>query len=628
MPRRQRVAMALYRPSLDCEVLFGDLRSSIENSLAMTASTAGIAKTDERHKFWHDDVLYWKARESLYEALRGCQGTSYARSREKYQWTIGSVQQLFYGVDKQDHIQEFALGRREEKVASENKSKKASLSGWQNTSAGCGRLSWSIMEKKKFGAVVMDRLRFQVVCTVPAVWTTQAVYRMREAAGHAGILSDRSAGPTSLRFVSEPEAAALATLEDLKARPNFKKGDTFVICDAGGGTVDLISYRVLEANPMVLAECVQGQGRLVWDVPKSAIKDMMNVQGENGIKRGFEGQKKDWQIRLLYECIERGAPHIITLSQGHVKEIFDNAVSQVQELVNDQTSVIEGVEGKLPKLENKHRGIDVYQSMGTKPTADIAVSIYTCNSQSPPSRWNIDVQRSCVIKTTQPIDITDLDELVGEDGFPFKEVPYELGVSVIGVALDFCITCKGERIGHSQFQAEVQDHVHSEPFCPVSDGIVAAAPVGDNALVTTSSGGHVPIATPSEEHMPINAQSKTHEPVTAQSKDTLPHNTQAAERPPTPPPKAFLAIAPAHQLQAVVTHNYTARAWGQHSVVSGEYVRVVSFYAQKGWTSVKKDGLIGAVPASCVDSVMGGGDLLNRIPEREGGCPMAGTSPA
>ncbi|KAI1553073.1 hypothetical protein PtrEW4_012289, partial [Pyrenophora tritici-repentis] len=31
-------AMALYRPSLECEVLFGDLRSSIENSLAMTTS--------------------------------------------------------------------------------------------------------------------------------------------------------------------------------------------------------------------------------------------------------------------------------------------------------------------------------------------------------------------------------------------------------------------------------------------------------------------------------------------------------------------------------------------------------------------------------------------------------------
>jgi hypothetical protein len=47
---------------------------------------------DERHQFWHDVVLYWKACESLYEAHRGCQGTSYARSCERYQWTISSVQ--------------------------------------------------------------------------------------------------------------------------------------------------------------------------------------------------------------------------------------------------------------------------------------------------------------------------------------------------------------------------------------------------------------------------------------------------------------------------------------------------------------------------------------------------------
>jgi hypothetical protein len=38
--------------------------------------------------------VYRKARESLYEALKGCQGTSYARSRERYQWTIGTVQHM------------------------------------------------------------------------------------------------------------------------------------------------------------------------------------------------------------------------------------------------------------------------------------------------------------------------------------------------------------------------------------------------------------------------------------------------------------------------------------------------------------------------------------------------------
>lgn len=189
--------------------------------------------------------------------------------------------------------------------------------------------------EKDFGASVVHEMPFQIVCTVPAVWTIQAVDRMKEAAKRAGILSQRLAGETTLRFVSEPEAAALATLDDLKARPNFKAGDTFVVCDAGGGTVDLISYKVIETNPMVLAECVEGKGQLcgavfmdqdfealmeqlvgdAWDVPSSAIRDMMNAQWENGIKRGFNGQTKDWNIRLPHECVKKGAPPIIALNQ-------------------------------------------------------------------------------------------------------------------------------------------------------------------------------------------------------------------------------------------------------------------------------------------------------------------------
>jgi hypothetical protein len=50
--------------------------------------------SDERHEKHALCDVYGKARKSLYEALKGCQGTSYARSRERYQWTIGSVQHL------------------------------------------------------------------------------------------------------------------------------------------------------------------------------------------------------------------------------------------------------------------------------------------------------------------------------------------------------------------------------------------------------------------------------------------------------------------------------------------------------------------------------------------------------
>ncbi|KAF1850457.1 uncharacterized protein K460DRAFT_422933 [Cucurbitaria berberidis CBS 394.84] len=507
--------------------------------------------------------------------------------------------------------------------------------------------------EKDFGPVVVEGLQFQVVCTVPAVWTTRAVDRMRQAAKDAGIISDRLAGQTTLRFISEPEAAALATLEDLKARPNFKKGDTFVVCDAGGGTVDLISYKVRETDPMVLAECVEGQGKLcgavfldqdfealmkqlvgdAWNVQRSAIKDMMNAQWENGIKRGFEGQSKDWKIRLPYECIERGAPHIITLNQGHIREIFDNVISQIQELVNDQIDIAVILVGGFGscrylfntlKLENKHRGIDVYQSTGMKPwtsisrgavlkaltnsslpgplvlsrilrcsygtrfhtqfdpkfhlqqdmfwyelkdiqgdkipdtkpysllpwresvptkggptTATIAVSIYACDSMTPPSRRDDNVKRSCIIETTLPIDITKLNEHSGANGHTYKEVHYDLEVSVIGVALEFSIMYNGERVGHNQLQDEIKDYVHPERPPSTSDEVLATPRANDS----------------------------------------------------TPVKK---------KLHAVVVKDYTAHNDTEHSIMMGEWVRVHNNYARKGWAYVEKDGSVRVVPANCI----------------------------
>lgn len=39
-----------------------------------------------------------------------------------------------------------------------------------------------------------------------------------------------------------------------------QEGDSFVVVDCGGGTVDIISYKVTSTEPMVVREVVQGQG--------------------------------------------------------------------------------------------------------------------------------------------------------------------------------------------------------------------------------------------------------------------------------------------------------------------------------------------------------------------------------
>ena len=44
---------------------------------------------------------------------------------------------------------------------------------------------------------------------------------------------------------------------------SIQVGDTFVLCDAGGGTVDLISYTVTELQPILkVTEAASGSGRL------------------------------------------------------------------------------------------------------------------------------------------------------------------------------------------------------------------------------------------------------------------------------------------------------------------------------------------------------------------------------
>lgn len=108
----------------------------------------------------------------------------------------------------------------------------------------------------------VDNSRFRVVVTLPAIWPDYAKQRMVQAVQAAGILDPRmSVADTILTFVSEPEAAALATLKRVDGRCDIEDEDCFVVCDCGGGTVDLIGYQVISTEPMAIREIVKGTGK-------------------------------------------------------------------------------------------------------------------------------------------------------------------------------------------------------------------------------------------------------------------------------------------------------------------------------------------------------------------------------
>jgi molecular chaperone DnaK (HSP70) len=68
------------------------------------------------------------------------------------------------------------------------------------------------------------------------------------------------AGLAPVQLIKEPEAAALWTTKKLNVAMN--SGDVLVVCDAGGGTVDLVSYEVETTNPKLqVKEVVPGTGQ-------------------------------------------------------------------------------------------------------------------------------------------------------------------------------------------------------------------------------------------------------------------------------------------------------------------------------------------------------------------------------
>lgn len=96
-----------------------------------------------------------------------------------------------------------------------------------------------------------------VKITVPAVWSDLAQAKTRACAEKAGMGTG-----SALHIISEPEAAAMYALNIMDPH-NVEVGDTFVLCDAGGGTVDLISYTVSALKPILeIIEASPGSGSL------------------------------------------------------------------------------------------------------------------------------------------------------------------------------------------------------------------------------------------------------------------------------------------------------------------------------------------------------------------------------
>ncbi|OCL11764.1 hypothetical protein AOQ84DRAFT_361216 [Glonium stellatum] len=99
-----------------------------------------------------------------------------------------------------------------------------------------------------------DASPVEFVLCIPAIWKAKAARQMQVAMGTAitksGLGKLQNGSIDNLFLVSEPEAAAACLLASEKTR--LETDDTFILLDAGGGTVDAITYTVDKDIPLRL----------------------------------------------------------------------------------------------------------------------------------------------------------------------------------------------------------------------------------------------------------------------------------------------------------------------------------------------------------------------------------------
>ncbi|RUP51244.1 hypothetical protein BC936DRAFT_149272 [Jimgerdemannia flammicorona] len=205
--------------------------------------------------------------------------------------------------------------------------------------------------------------------TVPAIWSDRAKSTMREAAVRSGIVKPDD-HPERLMLISEPEAAALYC-EKKCDQWNLKHGNTFMICDAGGGTVDLIVYEIEDTSAgRTLKEVTSGHGgacgsvfldnnmrRLLAykfrdymaQIPACAFESMMDSFVET-VKPGYDGNEDQFINLPASANLDQLTDEKIGLEDGVLRlpaselktEVFDPVILQVLELMEQQISQVPG----------------------------------------------------------------------------------------------------------------------------------------------------------------------------------------------------------------------------------------------------------------------------------------------
>ncbi|KAK4460620.1 hypothetical protein QBC42DRAFT_229215 [Cladorrhinum samala] len=277
---------------------------------------------------------------------------------------------------------------------------------------------------RRYGESFMASTKVDFVLTCPAVWSDAAKNTTLQAAERAGM-----GAQSQIQMISEPEAAAVYTLKAIQ--PNhLKAGDNFIVCDGGGGTVDLIAYKIVSLNPIRVEESAVGTGGLCGSA-------FLNYRFEEHVKARigqtrFDEMKtkkgKTWQMGLRYfeEFVKRnfnedehqevnvpfpGLPDdeeagldsgFLVMTAEQIKEIFEPVVKEVCDLVQGQVDSLRakgGIVSGIILVGGFGQSDYLYRKLKSHFTTTAAPPPYT----ERPTHPNIDLRERPSIEVMQPV---------------------------------------------------------------------------------------------------------------------------------------------------------------------------------------------------------------------------------
>ncbi|KAF5877191.1 putative hsp70 family protein [Botrytis fragariae] len=203
--------------------------------------------------------------------------------------------------------------------------------------------------------------------TLPAIWSDEAKHATLNAARKAGFATNPM---DQVHTIVEPEAAAIATLKELAAPGTLnavQRGDNVLICDCGGGTVDITTYTVTSVAPKLTFEelCIGTGGKCGSTYIDRHLHDLLSDHFGNDfdsipysrkgpgsvlmnnwevLKKGFgRNMEEAGTVELGPLYLDLPSSHqydrednVIFLSPEDMKSVFDPIVDRVIKLVRKQ----------------------------------------------------------------------------------------------------------------------------------------------------------------------------------------------------------------------------------------------------------------------------------------------------